>query len=228
MRPADIDEKQRERLLDKYRKHRELGRMLFRDMIKYIPGDGLFKAAKKLGLTSGKTLVIGSDVEQAILVDYAFFNEYSGKFNAIDRYVNLKKPTAKEEIEFFSDMRSSFFSIFRITSRLPGFGFGVKDLMSGNCFSLVDVNLSESEYCPNVMTGRVTMFVKNCACSTGSLIPLRERSTIELVEQTANKYLRFAKSNTQPVFSNKHAASFQADVQRVQLKHNGLAGIAYK
>lgn len=100
--------------------------------------------------------------------------------------------------------------------------------MSGNCFSLVDVNLSESECCPNVMTGRVAMFVKNCACSTGSLIPLRERSTIELVEQTANKYLRFAKSNTQPVFSNMHAASFQADVQRVQLKHNSLAGIAYE
>ena len=41
--------------------------MLFRDMINYILGDGLFKAAKKLGLTSGKTLVIGSDEEQIIL-----------------------------------------------------------------------------------------------------------------------------------------------------------------
>ena len=228
MRPADTDEKQREKLLDEYRKHRELGRMLFNDMIKYIPGEGLFKAARKLGLTSGKTMVIGSNEEQSILVDYAFFNEYSGKFNAIDRYVNMNKPTAKEEIEFFSDMRSSFFSIFRITSRLPGFGFGVKDLMTGNCFSLIDVNLSESEYCPNVMTGRVAMFAESCGCSTGSLIPLRERSTIQLVEQTANKYLRHAKFRTQPVFSNKHAASFQADVQRIQLKHNSLAGIAYE
>ena len=176
MRPVDFDEKQRERLLDKYRKHKELGRMLFRDKIKYIPREGLFKAAKKLGLTSGKTLVIGSDEEQAIAVDYTFFNEYGGKFNAIDRYVNL----------------------------------------------------SESEYCPNIMTGHVAMFVENRACSTGSLIPLRERSTIELFEQTVNKYLRFAKSNTQPVFSNNHAASFQADVQRVELKHNSLAGIAYE
>jgi len=227
VRPADIDEKQREMLLDKYRKHRELGRMLFRDMIKYIPGEGLFKAAKKLGLTSGKTLVIGSDEEQAILADYAFFNEYSGKFNAIDRYVNINKPTAKKEVEFLSDMRSSFFSIFKITSRLPGFGFGVEDLMSGSRFSLIDVNFSESENYTNVMTGRVVMFAENCGCSTGSLIPLRERSTIKLVEQTANKYLKYAKSNTQPVFSNKHAASFQADVQRIQLKHNSLAGVVY-
>ena len=228
MKPTDIDASEREKILKKYAQNRELGRTLFKDMVKYIPGGGLVKAAKKLGLTSGKRIVLATEEEQSVLADYAFFNEFSGQMNAIDRYVNMNKPFAQDESDFFADMQRSFFSIFRLTSKLPGFGFGVEDLMTGDRYCIVDVNFSNTNNSPTFMTGRVAWFADNCFCSTGSFIPLLDSSTTERVEQIANKYLRHAKSDGQPIFSMKQSAAFQADVQKILLKSMSLEGIVYE
>ena len=60
--------------LDRYRHLRSLGRELNQLLVRQIPKATLLTCAKKLGLSRGDTLVLDSEDELSVLMDYCLLS----------------------------------------------------------------------------------------------------------------------------------------------------------
>ena len=227
MRLAEVDNSRRKEILAEYHEHREFGRRTLQDIGKYIPG-GLLKAGKKLGIVAGKTLVFQTESEPAILVDYAVFNERSGgSFNAIERYLSMHKTMADQHPDFFQSLENSFYSVFEIISKEPGFGVGLRDVLTNTTHLLIDVNLSNTVYLRHILCGRIIPFTEGFYCTSGTFIPITHEWARKAIQGIINKFINHTHSEQQPVFSKKHAAAFQAEVIRILLKADETEHVGY-
>ena len=227
MRLAEVDNSRRKEVLAEYRDYRELGRKLLNDIGKHVPG-GLLKAGKKLGIVAGKTFIFQTEAEPVILMDYAVFNERSGgSFNAIERYLNINKKIGEEYSCFFEGLKKSFYSVFEIISKEPGFGVGLRDVMTDTIHFLIDVNLSNTIYLQHHLCGRIIPFTTGFYCTSGTFIPITHNWALRAIQGIVNKFACHAHAASQPVFSKKHEAAFQAEVIRILLKADETEYVGY-
>ncbi len=217
MKMADVDGSRRTEILDEYRRNREVGGDVFYKIAECVPG-GPLKAGKKLGLAVGKTVVFENENELTILMDYAIYNERSGPYNAIERFLNLNKDIESEHEKFFDAIRKSFYSVFEVVRRASGFGLELRDLLTGASISVVDVNLSNSPLLPNILCGRVIPFITDFYCTSGTFLPVTHNWAKDAIMKIVKKYAAHVHSDEQPVFSKNQEGAFQAEVLKILLR----------
>ncbi len=154
-----------------------------------------------------------------ILLDYALYNERSGgSLNAIERYLNIHKEAAEKYSYFFEGIHKSFYSVFEIVSKEPGFGVGLRDVMTNTNLLLIDVNLSNSISLQRHLCGRVIPFTEGFYCTSGTFIPITHKWAKDAVHRVVEKFYEHSHSEQQPVFSKKQEAAFQSEVMKILLR----------
>src|SRR5215213_2122338 len=101
--------------------------------------------AKRLGLTQGRTVVLGSEHDMTLVEDLATYLPRPGRSHPLDRYARTARfaPDSDEAI-VLEAMRHARFSLWRVERRHETAGLILQDLLHGGDIWLVDETMEKS------------------------------------------------------------------------------------
>jgi hypothetical protein len=135
----------REEVLARYFRLREIGKLHHNDVVKFLTKDAIVHHARRLGLLQGKTFVLDSMDELTLAADLAIHTAPPDRSRAIDRYAraaNLAR--GSEDAVVLEAMRNARFAVVKVLRRHPSVGLIVTDLARDIELWLVDVSLEAS------------------------------------------------------------------------------------
>lgn len=93
-------------------------------LVESLSGEEMREAASALGILDGKNdLVLQTEDELSVLMDYAIYNLFRDGKNAVDRLLETNPfPQDSPELRLLRAMRKSHFTLFETTQAVPGLG----------------------------------------------------------------------------------------------------------
>jgi hypothetical protein len=135
----------REQVLARYRKLREISKQHHHAIMNCLSRDAFLQQARRLGLASGKTLILDDLDEMNYIHDLIIHTAPAGRSRAIDRYASSAHfAVNSDEALVLEAMRIARFTILLIERRHETAGLIAKDLARGNQVWLVDMGLEAS------------------------------------------------------------------------------------
>src|SRR3954462_11671960 len=135
----------REEILTRYRRLREISTRHLSEALRFIPRSVLLEQARRLGLTAGKMLVADSMDELTLAFDLCLYTAAPGRSRGIDRYARSAgvAPGSDEEL-MLQALCQARFSVFRVERPHETAGLLVRDLMREEGLWLVDESLERT------------------------------------------------------------------------------------
>jgi len=170
----------RAELIARYKRLRKAGREINDKLVERIPDDVFNEAGKKLGMLQGKSLVLNSEHESAVLMDYCIYDVLRNGSNAFDRYL-IETPPAPEsdEMSCLRAAQHAAYSVHVVESVEPGLGVTLRDLQSNEVALVVDLGFASTAQPGLVLTCRLISH-DGFSMSTGSALPIAVASEEEL------------------------------------------------
>ncbi len=131
-------QRSRAQIIDRYRRFRTISIRHNRGALKCLSSEALMEQARRLGLTRGRTLVLGVEDEFSLVCDLALYGRQGGRKRPLDRYAASQRPSDSDEARVLDAMLAARFVIVRVERRHPEAGLIVSDLMREKEFWLVD------------------------------------------------------------------------------------------
>jgi hypothetical protein len=157
--------------LTRYQQLRRVGLELNTRLTKTLSKSELDEGGRKLGILQRDVLVLDTEDEIAVLMDYCLHDVRRHGATAVERY--LAAPPAAvgaDEMVLLQALRQARFSLFAVESSEPGVGVHVRDLLRDEPLFLVDVGLSRSAAVGLVLAARV-MAPEGIGMTTGAALP---------------------------------------------------------
>lgn len=165
--------------LTRYRQLRQAGLELNNRLIETLPRDVLDEGAQKLGLLRKNTILLESEDEIAVLMDYCLHDVRRQGMTAIDRYLQTSPPPAdSDEMILLQALRESRFSVYAVETTEPGVGVQVRDMLRDEPLFLTDVGLSRTAPRGLILATRV-MVPDGIAMTTGAALPIGVLPAVE-------------------------------------------------
>src|SRR5262245_13584584 len=134
----------RTEVLARYRRLREISKVHHHKAMKLLSKSAILQQARRLGLSDGKRLIVGSMDEMTLAFDLAIHTAPPGRSRAIDRYARNLPPPGSDEALVLDAMRNARFALLLIERRHPVAGLVATDLHRDEEVWLVDVGLEMS------------------------------------------------------------------------------------
>jgi len=129
--------------VEPYKRLREVRFSLNHTLVKTLDKKVLHEAGRALGMLKGDTLVFDSMDQTSVLMDYGIYNIRRGGRNAIQRYLDEKRPSpGSEERTALESMLQAYYSILQVVDVERGVGVSVRDPLRGDTGFLVDIGFS--------------------------------------------------------------------------------------
>lgn len=178
-------------LIEKYKTYRKIGRELNNKIMKScFDHDVVMKSARLLGIVRGDTLIIDSENETSVLMDFALNDYRVNNKNAVEVYREKMGRENEIETEILDALVSSYTSLFKITSisETENMLF-LSDLLNkqGN-IKIIDIAFSKSATPGLLMFIRLLSF-KDFNMTSGTSLIFDE----ELEEYLLRKYKKLSK-----------------------------------
>lgn len=162
--------------------------------VKTISRTTLHKCAKTFGMLDGNNLMLDSDSELTILMDFCIYSHRQKGKSLTGKYLAKLAPTeAGDEAVVREAMARPRYSMYRIEKSIPGSGLHVRDLVRGDSLFLVDKMLSKTLKSGRVLGGRLIP-TPSYWITTGACFPLSEDVVAE-VEGTFLPALRMTEGD---------------------------------
>ena len=101
--------------------------------------------ARRLGIVRGRTLILDSEDELALVHDLALYGRQGGRKRPLDRYASSQRISLdSDEARVLDAMLAARFVLIRLERRHPEAGMIVTDLMRDEEFWLVDEGMEAS------------------------------------------------------------------------------------
>jgi hypothetical protein len=135
----------RTEVLTRYRRLRQVSKEHHQSVLDIIAPDVVLDWAKRLGLTQGKPVVLGSENEMTLAEDLATYLPRLGRSHPLDRYARAAQfaPDSDEAI-VLEAMRHARFSLWRVERRHESAGLILGDLLRGGEIRLVDETMEKN------------------------------------------------------------------------------------
>jgi hypothetical protein len=130
-----------------YQRYRQTGRELNHKIIEAtVDRETVDYAAKRLGLRKGRQLVLDSEDDLSVLMDFALYEYRSEGKNAVERYHEEIEGSSSIEQELLEAMVTSSTSLFRVEAvSRETYSLRLCNLVSiGDEITLVDIGFSQS------------------------------------------------------------------------------------
>jgi hypothetical protein len=162
----------RDDVLARYRELRQIGKQHHSGMLGYVSRDAPLQHARRLGLVTGRTILIGSEDDLALVFDLAIYTAPAGRSRAVDRYARAASfPKGSDEAVMLEAMRGARFAIMAVEDRHPVAGLLVTDLIRQVDLWLLDEGLGQS--LPKDATFATRYFtLADYAMTAGVCVPL--------------------------------------------------------
>lgn len=133
------------------------------------------EGGRRLGLLEKGRLVLGSEDELMVVMDYCIHNVYRGGRNAVEAMLADSPPSSPDELALLRALMEAYYSIFQVIEIEPGVGVGVKDLLRKDAIFLVDIGLGSTAKPGYGLAGRVIP-QPGFFMSGGALLPFDKRA----------------------------------------------------
>jgi len=173
---------------EEYQRLRVILRQHQNAAVKTISGFTFRKCAKTFGMLDGNKLMLESESELTILMDFCIYS-HRQKRTLMEKYLAKLPPTDDADEKVVREaMSQSRYSMYRIEKIIQGSGLHVHDLVRGNRLFLVDETLSKTLKTGALLGGRLIP-LPGYWITTGACFPLSE----EVVEDVEEVFLRALK-----------------------------------
>jgi hypothetical protein len=168
-------------LVPTYLRLRKLGMALSHKLVKTLNKDVLDEGGRKLGILRKGTLVLGSEDELAVLMDYCIYNIDRGGRNAVQRMLADSPPSDPDERALLEAQTHAYYSIFQVVGVERGTGVMVEDTLRGGTQFMVDVSFGDSARPGYLLAGRVIP-QDGFLMSAGAMLPVAGRAAHRLAD----------------------------------------------
>ncbi|MBM4328140.1 MAG: hypothetical protein FJ118_13370 [Deltaproteobacteria bacterium] len=215
-------------LLD-YKRLRKVSSHLNNSLVLHLPRRAVTESARKLGLRSGKFVVLDDLDELAVLLDYCLYNfRRRGKTLIEECLGNDTYPEGSDERLLLEAMAQSHYSVFIVRETLPGTGAYLYDVLLDDDLFLMDVGLSSTARLNRFFAGRV-LPMPAFWMTSGTFIPLGPDVLEWEVTPTLEKLVRIVPENEKAlVLSASQEASFSARIIRAALREGAMEHVQYQ
>lgn len=135
----------RDDVLARYRRLREISKHYHSDVLRFVPRDAPLQQARRLGRATGRTILLDSEDELALIFDLAIYTAPAGRSRTIDRYARSTSfPKDSDEALMLEAMCGARFAIMAVQDRHPVAGLLVTDLFRETDLWLLDEGLERS------------------------------------------------------------------------------------
>lgn len=132
-------------VLARYRRLREIGKQHHANVMRFLPRDAILQQARRLGLATGRTILVDSIDELTLAVDLAVYTAPAGRSRAIDRYARSASfPKGSDEAVMLDAMCNARFAIMLVREQHPVAGLLVTDAFRKTDLWLMDEGLGQS------------------------------------------------------------------------------------
>lgn len=174
-------------LVPTYLRLRKIGMGLSHRLADSLDRDTLNEGASKLGLLQKDTLVLGSEDELAVLMDYCIYNIHRGGRNAVQRMLAESPPSSPEERALLEAQSKARYSVFQVSAVEPGVGVSLVDALRQDEIFMVDVSFGNSSRKGLGLAGRVIP-LDGYYMSGGAMLPFDARVARRL-ERDAKRWV---------------------------------------
>lgn len=172
-------------LLPFYKRIQQVGLRLNQKLVKTLSRETLDEGGRRLGMLRNGSIVLETEDEIAVLMDYCIYNCYSGGLNAVQRYLAESPPRAdSEEMLLLRAYQNAYYSLFRVTGAEQGVGVTVRDAMRENTAFLMDVGMGSTARVGDAFAGRMIP-MEDFLKTGGASLPLTRTAVHELFKNFA-------------------------------------------
>jgi len=140
-----LAQQSRAEIIDRYRKFRAISRTHNSCALKCMSSEAFMEQARRLGIVRGRTLILDTEDEIALVNDLAPYGRQGGRKRPLDRYASPQRLSSdSDEARVLDAMLSARFVLIRLERRHPEAGMIVTDLMRDEEFWLVDEGMEAS------------------------------------------------------------------------------------
>lgn len=214
-----------ESTIDRYRRIRLRVSELQSVIARTLGRDGLQSSAKVLGMVSHKTIVVDSEAEMMLLMEYAIYDQRAHDgLTPVRRYFRHHPvPPQHEDHAVAVAMQNATYRIVRIDRRVPDSGVDVTDILTRGSFHLTDLSMSHHAAEGGVLGVRTLSF-DDMAMTTGAGVPLLPETVDELLHIIEGILSRSGGSSRH----KKDPAEFSTAVLKAAIRTGASAWIGYQ
>src|SRR6185437_9648637 len=161
-------------LLPRYKRRRSVSMAVNHVLVERLGKGILDEGGKKLGILKGKTLLLDSEDELAVLMDFCIHDVRRNGRTAVESFL-LEEPYApdSEEMAYLNALKNAQFSLFLIERVESGCGVEVRDLWRGDTKFILDIGLGTTGSPRLLLATRIIPF-ETVFVSTGAPLPFGE------------------------------------------------------
>ena len=161
----------RNELLDRYRHLRGVNRQINDAVMKLVPGAVMMEFGKRIGLLRGRTFVLDSEDDLALVCDLAVYIGKDGRSSALDRFARTARfVPGSDEALILSAMQESWFTVFEIECRHEIGGPVIRDVMREETFQFLDIGYEMTAKDGDRFGGRL-LAVEGFVMTSGPALP---------------------------------------------------------
>jgi hypothetical protein len=146
-RPAiePLVQRSRGEIIDRYRKFRGISVRHNSGACKCLSSEAFMQQARRLGIARGRTLILNTEDELALVYDLVLYARRGGRKRPFDRYASSQRLSPdSDEARVLDAMLAARFALVRVERRHPEAGLIVSDLAREEEFWLVDEGMESS------------------------------------------------------------------------------------
>lgn len=165
--------------LERYKHLRRVGLELNNRLGATVDRSVLNEGGKRLGMLKRDTLVLETEDEIAVLIDFCLHDVRRHGATAIERYLSESPPApGSDEWVLLQAKRRARYSLLVAESAEPGLGIHVRDQLRDEPLFLVDVGLGHTAAVNMVLAARI-MAPEGIGMTTGAALPVGVLSPAE-------------------------------------------------
>jgi hypothetical protein len=210
-------------LLPTYLRLRKIGMGLNHKLVQSLSKDIMDEGGQKLGILQKGTLVLGSEDELSVMMDYCIYNVYRGGRNAVQTMLADSPPSNPDELALLEAQSKARYSIFQVSDVEKGVGVTLVDLLRKDTIFIVDVGFGNSASKGFGLAGRVIPQA-GYFMSGGAMLPF-DRRAAKRVERDLERWLAKAKDFARLTAAEE--ADLTAEIIRACLETGASEHIQY-
>ena len=211
----------RDDVLGRYRRLREVGKQHHSEVMRRLSRDAPLQQARRLGLVTGRTILVDSEDDLTLVFDLAVYAAPAGRSRAIDRYArSTPHPKGSDEALMLEAMCGARFAIVAVQDRHPVAGLLVTDLLRETDLWLMDEGLERS-LSPGEMFATRYFRPADFAMTAGVVVPL----DLPLLEMALFTVPQLARLSLDEALEDRR---FAEAIYRTALADGIMEGVAYQ
>ncbi len=214
-------------LLPRYQHLRQVGLGLNNQLVKSLSREDLYEGARKLGILRNNTIVLDTEDQTSVLMDFCLHDVRRDGVTGLDRFRAESPPPAdSDEMLLLKAKQHAWYSLFQVLRVDRGVGIEFLDMLRNQPTFVVDVGFSHSGARGALVASRM-MVADGITMTTGAALPVSGFSRGDWARflQTLAMALRGTDLRHVP---SAVASDVTAKISRACLKHGAAERIQYR